>query len=108
MLDTAPTTLSEDKKCLLHKRYSTLSTRPHELLFIDRLVANSRAVALNHTAGFSVPQQLQMALFAFNGLMDRLGRYKNAANQLLRQRYQTHYRNMGVKADHQLNDVNYY
>ncbi len=35
-----------------------------KLKFIDRLVADSRLVALNHTAGLSTPQQIQMALFA--------------------------------------------
>ena len=29
---------------------------------IDRMVADSRAVALNHTAGLSTPQQVHMAL----------------------------------------------
>ena len=71
-------------------------------------MADSRAVALNHTAGLSVPQQLQMALFALNGLMDREHRYKDSAKQLIRQRYQTLYAHMGIKATHQLNDVNYY
>jgi aspartate 4-decarboxylase len=66
------------------------------------------AIALNHTAGLSVPQQLQMALFALNGLMDREHRYKDAAKQLIRKRYQTLYRHMGVIAPHELNDVNYY
>jgi aspartate 4-decarboxylase len=72
------------------------------------LVADSRAVALNHTAGLSVPQQLQMALFALSGLMDREHRYKDAAKQLIRKRYQTLYRHMGVTALHDCNDVNYY
>ena len=76
--------------------------------FIDRLVADSRAVALNHTAGLSVPQQLQMVLFALNGLMDREHRYKNAAKQLIRQRYWMLYSHMGVKAPRQPDDVNYY
>ena len=53
------------------------------------MVADSRAVALNHTAGLSVPQQLQMALFALNGLMDREHRYKSGAKQLIRNRYHT-------------------
>jgi aspartate 4-decarboxylase len=108
VIDKALQALPEDKKVLLDARYATLTTEPRALRFIDRLVADSRAVSLNHTAGLSVPQQLQMALFALNGLMDRLGTYKNAAKQLIRQRYQTLYRNMGVQADHQLNDVNYY
>lgn len=93
---------------LLDTRYASLTTTPREIAFIDRLVADSRAVALNHTAGLLVPQQLQMALFALNGLMDRDHRYKNAAKQLIRKRYDTLYRNMGVIAPHELNDVIYY
>jgi aspartate 4-decarboxylase len=108
VVDHALNALPEDKKLLLDARYATLTIQPRKLLFIDRLVADSRAVALNHTAGLSVPQQLQMALFALNGLMDRQGHYKNSAKHLIRQRYQTLYRNMGVQADHKPDDVNYY
>ena len=89
-------------------RYASLTTAPRKMQFIDRLVADSRAVALNHTAGLSVPQQLQMALFALSGLMDREHRYKDAAKQLIRKRYQTLYSHMGVTALHESNDVNYY
>src|SRR6185369_6375404 len=88
--------------------YSSLTTAPRKITFIDRLVADSRAVALNHTAGLSVPQQLQMALFALSGLMDREGRYKDAAKQLIRKRYLTLYNHMGVVALHEACDVNYY
>lgn len=100
--------LPEPEKLLLDKRYSSLTTTPRDLKFIDRLVADSRAVALNHTAGLSVPQQLQMALFALSGLMDREHRYKDAAKQLIRRRYQTLYKHMGVEARHKPDDVNYY
>ena len=51
---------------------------------------------------------VQMALFALNGLMDREHRYKDAAKQLIRQRYQTLYSNMGIKAIQGPNDANYY
>lgn len=108
VFDAALAALPEWEKLLLDARYASLTTAPREIAFIDRLVADSRAVALNHTAGLSVPQQLQMALFALNGLMDRDHRYKNAAKQLIRKRYDTLYRNMGVIAPHELNDVNYY
>lgn len=108
VFDVALKALPEEDKLLLDVRYASLTTTPREIAFIDRLVADSRAVALNHTAGLSVPQQLQMALFALNGLMDRDHRYKNAAKQLIRKRYDTLYRNMGVIAPHELNDVNYY
>jgi aspartate 4-decarboxylase len=106
--DMALAGLPEPLQVLLDARYSSLTTAPRKLRFIDRLVADSRAVALNHTAGLSVPQQLQMALFALSGLMDRGHRYKDAAKQLIRKRYQTLYRHMGVIALRAANDVNYY
>ena len=56
--------LAEEDKTLLRERYSSLSLEPDKLKFIDRLVADSRLVALNHTAGLSTPQQIQMALFS--------------------------------------------
>jgi aspartate 4-decarboxylase len=108
VFDAALATLPEKQKLLLDKRYASLATKPRGVSFIDRMVADSRAVALNHTAGLSVPQQLQMALFALNGLMDREHRYKDAAKQLIRQRFQTLYANMGVKAAFESNDVDYY
>ena len=56
--------LPKEKKALLRKRYESLTLDPDNLKFIDRLVADSRLVALNHTAGLSTPQQIQMALFS--------------------------------------------
>lgn len=56
--------LPEEEKELLRKRYESLTLDPSKLKFIDRLVADSRLVALNHTAGLSTPQQIQMALFS--------------------------------------------
>lgn len=56
--------LPADKKEALAKRYESLSLDPAKIKFIDRLVADSRLVGLNHTAGLSTPQQVQMALFS--------------------------------------------
>jgi len=108
IFDDALAALPETEKCRLDARYASLTTEPRQVKFIDRLVSDSRAVALNHTAGLSLPQQLQMALFSLNGLMDREHRYKDAAKQLIRKRYQTLYSHMGVKVVHEANDVNYY
>jgi aspartate 4-decarboxylase len=108
VFDSALAALPESRKVLLDARYASLTTKPRELRFLDRLVADSRAVALNHTAGLGAPQQLQMALFALHGLMDREQRYKNAAKALIRERYQTLYANMGVAAVRAPNDVDYY
>ncbi len=108
VFDAALSQLPEPELAMLDARYSSLTTEPRKVAFIDRLVADSRAVALNHVAGLSVPQQLQMTLFALNGLMDREHRYKASAKQLIRNRYRTLLRNMGVPASSGPNDVDYY
>lgn len=108
VLDDALAALPKEQQDLLATRYATLTAQPAGRAFIDRLVADSRTVALNHTAGLSTPQQLQMSLFALNGLMDRLSRYRNAAKQLIRHRYQTLYGNVGIQAAYEPDDVNYY
>ncbi|MDP5219494.1 bifunctional aspartate transaminase/aspartate 4-decarboxylase [Ruegeria sp. 2205SS24-7] len=107
-IDTALAKLSEDAKRTLDRRYMSLTTEPRALRFIDRLVADSRAVALNHTAGLSLPQQLQMTLFALNGLMDIDGRYKEAAKRLVRHRFDTLYKHMGTVLELDDNDIAYY
>ena len=61
---------------------------------IDRMVADSRAVALNHTAGLSTPQQVQMVLFSLYGLLDHehhTDAYKKAAQGIVKRRYRTLY-----------------
>ena len=108
VFDKALAALPEAAKLRLDRRYASLTMTPREIRFIDRLVADSRSVALNHTAGLSTPQQLQMTLFALNGLMDREHRYKIAAKQLIRQRHATLYAKMSVPVTHEANEVNYY
>ncbi len=108
VFDCALEGLPEEKKKVLDQRYSSLTTEPRTLKFIERLVADSRAVALNHTAGASTPQQLQMSLFAMSGLLDRNDQYKNAAKGLVRKRYRTLCLNMGIEALRGPEEVNYY
>jgi len=61
----------------LHKRYSALTMEPDKIKFIDRMVADSRCVALNHTAGLSLPQQVQMCFFGLTHLLDEKDAYKH-------------------------------
>lgn len=75
------------EKDRLAKMYENLTLTPQKLKFIDRLVADSRDVALNHTAGLSTPQQIQMMLFAAFALFDKDNDYKKTAIELLRNRY---------------------
>jgi aspartate 4-decarboxylase len=70
----------------LNRRYSNISLRPERLKFIDRMVADSRQVALNHTAGLSLPQQVQMALFSAFALVDKENAYKRLTQRIVQRR----------------------
>jgi aspartate 4-decarboxylase len=41
----------EDIQQTLENRYKAMTPTPRDIKFIDRIVADSRDVALNHTAG---------------------------------------------------------
>jgi len=102
--------LPKDQREQLHKRYHSITTTPDQLKFIDRIVADSRTVALNHTAGLSTPQQVQMVLFALFSLMDTPDAYKQAMKRLIRSRKAALYREIGIAPDDAVdpNVVDYY
>ena len=77
-------------------RYASISTEPERVKLIDRMVADSRAVGMNHTAGLSTPQQVQMALFALDALLDTDGRRKRATRAVVRERCARLYRGAGL------------
>lgn len=87
--------LPEEQKAILNKRYSSLTLAPERLKFIDRMVADSRQVALNHTAGLSLPQQTQMSLFASFAILDKENRYKNKMQEIIRRRLKALWDNTG-------------
>ncbi len=70
----------------IDKRYSALTLEPRKIKFIDRIVADSRDVALNHTAGLSLPQQVMMALFSAYELMDEKKQYQKACIGIVKKR----------------------
>ena len=71
----------------LHHRYGSITLTPEKLKFIDRMVADSREVALNHTAGLSLPQQIQMGLFSLFALLDKTNSYKTLCQLIVRRRF---------------------
>jgi aspartate 4-decarboxylase len=75
-------------RAALNHRYSPISLDPAKVKFIDRMVADSRLVALNHTAGLSLPQQIQMALFSTFALLDKTDSYKTLCQLIVRRRLQ--------------------
>ena len=70
----------------LDKRYGPMNVEPRKVKFIDRIVADSRDVALNHTAGLSLPQQVMMSMFSLAELMDAAKSYQKACMEILHRR----------------------
>ena len=92
----------------LYRRYRSLTPDPEKITFIDRLVADSRAVALNHTAGLSTPQQVQMSLFALMCLIDKDDRYKGVMQDMIHGRLDALWTSAGFKLVPDGNRVGYY
>jgi aspartate 4-decarboxylase len=108
ILDHMLEALSESDKKELDERYGSLTLEPRKIKMIDRLVADSRSVALNHTAGLSTPQQVQMALFSLFSLMDTADNYKAAMKRLVATRHDTLYRALGLVAKRDPESADYY
>ena len=100
--------LPDDQVKLLQKRYTSLSQCPRELRFIDRMVADSRQVALNHTAGLSTPQQVQMAILSAFVLLDKGNRYKQMTKDICRRRIKLLYEGLGLPKPNLPYDADYY
>ena len=92
----------------LNQRYGSLSQHPAQLRFIDRMVADSRQVALNHTAGLSTPQQVQMALFAVFSLLDKENRYKQLTRDICHRRMKLLYDGLELPPPNLPLDADYY
>ncbi len=108
VLDRALAKLAEVDQKALEGRYCTLAAEPRDIKFIDRLVADSRTVSLNHTAGLSTPQQAQIALFSLFALMDEADDYQNAIKRLIRRRQTTLYSELGLSTARDSNGTYYY
>jgi aspartate 4-decarboxylase len=82
----------------LDRRYGALTLEPRKVKLIDRIVADSRDVALNHTAGLSLPQQVMMTLFSLSELMDGAKRYQEACMEIVHRRAQAMIEGLGIAA----------
>jgi len=92
----------------LDKRYGALTLEPRKVRFIDRIVADSRDVALNHTAGLSLPQQVMMTLFSLSELMDAKKDYQKACIGIVRKRVEATINGLGIEvAPNELFDYYY-
>ncbi|MBU3112366.1 aspartate 4-decarboxylase [Clostridium lacusfryxellense] len=100
--------LPQDKKERAKIRYSSLSTSPEKIPFIDRIVADSRQVALNHTAGLSTPQQIQMAFFSVFSLLDKDNKYKQLTKDICHGRQKLLFEGLGLDLRKDPFDAAYY
>jgi aspartate 4-decarboxylase len=96
VMDAMLAKLPRTWKKRLNARYGPMTLEPEKLKFIDRMVADSRNVALNHTAGLSLPQQVQMALFALTHLLDEKDDYKRLTMQICHERRDLLWKGMGI------------
>lgn len=97
-----------DLKKELEQRYAALSTHPEDIKFIDRIVADSRQVALNHTAGLSTPQQVMMAFFSAFALLDKENIYKQLTKDICRRRQKLLFDSLGLELRKDPYDASYY
>jgi aspartate 4-decarboxylase len=87
--------LPAKERTVLHHRYGSITLTPEKLKFIDRMVADSRSIALNHTAGLSLPQQIQMGLFSLFALLDTAHSYKTLCQLIVRRRFKALFDGVG-------------
>ena len=92
----------------LDKRYGGLTLEPRKLKFIDRIVADSRDIALNHTAGLSLPQQVMMTMFSLYELMDAKKDYQKACMEIVHKRILALLEGMGLEVPPNANFDAYY
>ena len=100
--------LPEKDRNALRKRYSTVMLEPDKMKLIDRMVADSRSVALHHTAGLSTPQQVLMVFFSLYCLVDKEGKYKSQAQDIVTKRFKTLYAALGTPHPENQYDAHYY
>jgi aspartate 4-decarboxylase len=94
--DKALAKMPEAFKKKLDKRYGPLTLEPRKIKFIDRMVADSRCVALNHTAGLSLPQQVMMCFFALTHLLDKQDAYKKLTMEICHNRRDLLWKGLGL------------
>lgn len=97
IIDKKLAELPETTKKALDKRYGALTLEPRKLKFIDHIVADSRDVALNHTAGLSLPQQVMMSLFSLSELMDTQKEYQKACMAIVHRRARSTVEGLGIE-----------
>jgi len=96
--DTLLAGKSAEAKERMRARYQAASDDVEAMPFIQRLLADSRLVALHNIAGLATPDQVQMTLFELAYLMPEGAHYVEGARALLQARLDALYAGLGVAA----------
>ena len=100
--------LSDELKNSVNSRYKDMRLNPSSISFMDRIVADSRLVSLNHTAGLSTPQQVQMAFFSAFALIDEEDSYKALNIDICNSRKKLLFKGLDLELEENKNDAAYY
>ena len=94
--DTLLAGKSAEAKERMRARYQAASDDVDAMPFIQRLLADSRLVALHNIAGLATPDQVQMTLFELAYLMPEGAHYVEGARAKLQARLDALYAGLGV------------
>ncbi len=72
------------------------------------MVAESRCICLNHTAGLSLPQQMQMLLFSAFSILDKNDAYTKRCREICHKRLSDLYKGLGIPLTEDPNGAGYY
>jgi aspartate 4-decarboxylase len=108
IIDSMIARLPDAERAEVNRRYESLSLEPDKFKFIDRIVADSRSVALHHTAGLSLPQQLQMTLFSLFAILDEGDVYKRRCRSIVHDRFVGLARGLDVPLPNDPSRTDYY
>ena len=101
--------LPEDDKEYLNEEYANVTDDAESLQFLDRIVADSRAVSLYHTSGLSTPSQVFMDLLSLSHLVyGDQDPYIRHANETVHSRYLALMNALGLEPDDAVSNAKYY
>lgn len=101
--------LPEEDREFLRDEYAIVTSEPDRMLFIDRVVADSRSIGLYHTSGLSTPSQVFMALMSLTHLVNaEEDPYIRLANETVHARYTALMTALALPADDSAQNAQYY
>ncbi len=101
--------LPEEDREFLRDEYAIVTSEPDKMLFIDRVVADSRSIGLYHTSGLSTPSQVFMALMSLTHLVHaEEDPYIRLANETVNARYTALMTALALPVDDSVQNARYY